>query len=258
MITGLGYAFVSDDKKAIFVRWVVKVLYWLSLRLNEKVFFQNEDDRALFVSLGLLPSPEHAVVVPGSGVDLEKFSLAQLPDAHNFLLIARLLRDKGIREYANAAAIVKKKYPDCSFLLVGGGDVGNPAAISKQDLDRWIHEGTLEYLGFMEDVRLAIARCKVYVLPSYREGTPRTVLEAMAMGRPIITTNVPGCREPVQDNYNGFLVPARNSVHLATAMLRMIEIPELAAIMGKRSRHIVEQRYDARVVACKMLDEMKL
>ena len=161
----------------------------------------------------------------------------------HFLLIARLLGDKGIREYVQAAKLVKQQYPEAQFDLVGGLDT-NPTSISQAELDQWIAAGTINFLGRLSDVRPAIAECSVYVLPSYREGTPRTVLEAMAMGRAVITTDAPGCRETVLDGDNGFLVPVKDTDALAQAMLRFIEQPELIAQMGQRSRSIAEEKYD--------------
>jgi glycosyltransferase involved in cell wall biosynthesis len=172
-----------------------------------------------------------------------------------FLLIARLIGDKGIREFVQAAQLIQRSYPDCRFLLVGGLD-SNPDAISQIELDDWIHNGMVEYLGRLDDVRPAIARASVYVLPSYREGTPRSVLEAMAMGRAIITTDAPGCRETVIDGENGFLVPVKSVDALVDAMTRFIEDPDLAVRMGKRSREIAEEKYDVHKVNAVMLKEM--
>lgn len=258
LITGLGYAFVNTGKDGRITRRIVRALYWISLRMNRKVFFQNQDDQSLFLSLGLLPTKERSVLVNGSGVDIDKFSPEPLADGHVFLLIARLLRDKGVREYVQAARIVKQTYPDAVFLLAGWLDASNPASIAREELDHWVAEGVIEYLGVLDDVRPALARCSVYVLPSYREGTPRTVLEAMAMGRPVITTDTPGCRETVQDGCNGFLVPVKDSGALAEAMVRMLKTPSLREVFGRRSRELAVQRYDAREVAKVMTAAMGL
>lgn len=175
----------------------------------------------------------------------------------HFLLIARLLGDKGIREYVQAAKLVKQQYPEAQFDLVGGLDT-NPTSISQAELDQWIAAGTINFLGRLSDVRPAIAACSVYVLPSYREGTPRTVLEAMAMGRAVITTDAPGCRETVVNGDNGFLVPVKDADALAQAMLRFIEQPGLIAQMGQRSRSIAEEKYDVHKVNAQMLEGMGL
>jgi len=174
-----------------------------------------------------------------------------------FLLIGRLLGDKGIREYAQAAAQLKKAYPHAQFALAGDFDA-NPDAVRRAEIEQWVRDGVLDYLGFLPDVRPAIAQCSVYVLPSYREGTPRTVLEAMAMGRAIITTDAPGCRETVVEGENGFLVPVRSADALAQAMLKFLQDPALATRMGQRSRQIAEQKYDVHKVNAVMLHEMGL
>lgn len=259
LITGLGYAFTGE---ATGLRGVVKSvaqgLYKRALGRAHKVFFQNPDDQALFRQLKLLPSTVPSVVVNGSGVDVGSFEVQPLPPAPlRFLLIARLLGDKGVREYAQAARQVRARHPELRFSLVGWIDE-NPDAIAQSELDGWIADGTVEFLGRLSDVRPAIAQCSVYVLPSYREGTPRTVLEAMAMGRAVITTDAPGCRETVVDGDNGFLVPVKSVDALAQAMERFITEPELAARMGARSRQIAEEKYDVHKVNAVMLQEMDL
>jgi len=171
------------------------------------------------------------------------------------LLIARLLGDKGVREYAEAARRIRRQHPQARFSLVGWID-DSPNAIAQHELDAWVAEGSLEFLGRLSDVRPAIAACSVYVLPSYREGTPRTVLEAMAMGRAIITTDTPGCRETVVDGDNGFLVPVKSVPALVKAMERFIAEPELAERMGRRSRQLAEAKYDVHQVNGRMLEEM--
>jgi glycosyltransferase involved in cell wall biosynthesis len=172
-------------------------------------------------------------------------------------MICRLLGNKGVREYVEAARLLKASSPSASFRLAGWIDE-NPDAIMTWELDAWIAEGVVEYLGRLEDVRPAIAGASVYVLPSYREGTPRTVLEAMAMGRPIITTNAPGCRETVVDADNGFLVSVKAVDELVEAMSKFIRDPSLSLKMGARSRTIAEQKYDVRKVNTAMLEAMGL
>ena len=256
IITGLGYAFTGKPLgKRGLLRKLLQLLYRLSLSKNRKVFFQNPDDEALFRKLELLPPRIPSRVVNGSGVDVADYPLATLPEKPTFLLIARLLGDKGVREYAKAASKVRAQYPQVKFKLVGWID-NNPDAIDQRELDAWVGAGTLEFLGKLSDVRPAISDSTVYVLPSYREGTPRTVLEAMAMGRPVITTDAPGCRETVIDGENGFLVPVQAVDELAAAMIKFIEDPGLTARMGKRSRQIAEERYDVHKVNEFMLKEM--
>jgi glycosyltransferase involved in cell wall biosynthesis len=257
LITGLGYAF---NGQASGMRGVVKgimlCLYKLSLSRSHKAFFQNTDDQEHFCQIGLLPSSIPSVVVNGSGVDLAHFHVVSLPNgAPHFLLIARLLVSKGLREYAKAAQHLKSVYPDVQFSLAGWLD-DNPDAISRDELDSWIQDGSLQYLGNLKDVRPAIAQCSVYVLPSYREGTPRTVLEAMSMCRAVITTDAPGCRETVVDGETGFLVPVKSSDALIAAMERFILDPALARRLGQRGRSLAEDKYDVKRVNAVMLNEM--
>ncbi len=254
LITGLGYAFTGEASgKRGLVQKLVRRLYHVALARAEVVFFQNPDDQALFYHFGLLSQHVPSAVVNGSGIDLSLFEMAPLPKGPvTFLLIARLLGDKGVREYVAAATKVHKRYPDVMFRLVGFVD-DNPDSIRADEVDQWQRDGVIDYLGRLEDVRPAIENCSVYVLPSYREGTPRTVLEAMAMGRPIITTNVPGCRETVVEGDNGFMVPVKAVDELAKAMERFILQPELISRMGARSREIAVEKYDVGKVNAQML-----
>lgn len=257
LITGLGYAFTASSQRSM-LRWLVQWLYERALARADLVFFQNPDDDVLFRQLGLLVPGARSCVVNGSGVDVAAFAEAPLPAGEvHFLLIARLLGDKGVRQYVSAAHRVKMRYPQVVFTLVGWID-SNPDAITEAELSQFEQDGVVHYLGRLEDVRPAIAFASVYVLPSYREGTPRTVLEAMAMGRPIITTDAPGCRETVIDGDNGFLVPVRSVDALVVAMERFIKEPDLVKRMGKRSRQIAEDKYDVHKVNAVMIREMGL
>lgn len=259
MITGLGYAFLDEGGwKQRLVGTTARLLYRMSLRANERVFFQNPDDRALFERLRIVRGPEQAVMINGSGVDIEAFQPVPLPETPSFLLIARLLADKGIREYVEAARLLRARHPEVKCRLVGPAD-NNPAAISEREVQSWVEEGVVEYLGRLQDVRPAIAAASVYVLPSYYpEGQPRSILEAMAMGRPIITTDSRGCRETVEPGRNGLLVPARDVPALAAAMERLILEPERAVEMGRESRRIAESKYDVNHVNAVILDAMGL
>jgi len=254
LVTGLGYAFQGEGERGV-MRSLVQHLYAIALRRTHKVFFQNPDDETLFRTCGLLPPDVPSCVVNGSGVDVTSYSVATLPSGPRFLLIARLLGDKGVREYAEAAKRIRARHPDALFSLVGWIDE-NPNAIGQHELDTWVAEGILQFYGRLADVRSVIADCNVYVLPSYREGTSRTVLEAMAMGRAIITTDAPGCREPVVDGDNGFLVLVKSVDALESAMQCFIDEPELIARMGHRSREIAEEKYDVHKVNAVMLREM--
>ena len=255
LITGLGYAFQGEGKRGR-LQSIVQRLYGLALSRVGKVFFQNPDDRELFRQRGILADATPSCVVSGSGVDVARFALAPLPSGlPRFLLIARLLGDKGVREYAKAARRVHLQHPGAQFALAGWID-SNPDAIAQQELDAWVADGTLVYLGRLSDVRPAIAASTVYVLPSYREGTPRTVLEAMSMGRPIITTDTSGCRETVVDGDNGFLVPIKSVDALQKVMMEFIDDQALAPRMWQRSRQIAQEKYDVHKVNALMLREM--
>ncbi len=257
MITGLGYAFQRQVQGGA-LQFLVRRLYAMALSGVKSVFFQNPDDEVLFRQQGLVVSSARTCVVNGSGVDVVSFSVQPLPiGAVNFLLIARLLGDKGVREFVGAAHQVKAVHPQAQFTVVGWID-SNPDAIKQHELDDWVATETIHFIGHLSDVRPAIAACSVYVLPSYREGTPRTVLEAMAMGRAIITTDAPGCRETVAHGDNGLLVPVKSVDELAQAMCRFIDEPGLAGAMGARSRLIAEAKYDVHKVNAVMLREMGL
>lgn len=266
LITGLGYAFQNVEENGgqrSFFQKIVHALYEQSLKHSHKVFFQNPDDLKLFQDLKLIHDKVPTIVVNGSGVNISEFDVVPLPydDLQqfkvSFLLIARLLIDKGIREYAEAAKQLKQKYPYVEFHLVGWIDE-NPTAIRKAELDQWVADGRLKFWGKLADVRPAISACSVYVLPSYREGMPRTVLEAMAMGRAIITTDAPGCRETVVDGENGFLIEVKSVDSLVQAMEKMIIQPRLVSIMGQQSREIALNKYDVHQVNQHMMREMGL
>jgi glycosyltransferase involved in cell wall biosynthesis len=257
MITGIGHLSIGTSWKGRALGRLVKVMYRLALRNNDRLFFQNPDDRAVFEYLKVVRSPDHAVMINGSGVDLEKFQPAPLPAVTSFLLLARLYAEKGIHEYVEAARIIKARYPETVFRIAGRID-HYPTAISERALRTWVEEGVIEYLGWLEDVRPAIAASSVYVLPSYREGTPLSVLEAMAMGRPIVTTDAPGCRETVRDGVNGYLVPVRNVSRLTAALERFVAEPDLIADMGRESRRIAVERYDVQKVNAVILEAMGL
>lgn len=292
IITGLGYVFIGNSLKQRIIRNLVYRLYRKALPLNKVIFFLNKDDWSLFKNLGLvknnnrtqllygegidvsvysnmavygsgltsykLETEQRVVVIDGTGVDLSVFENTTFK--HNkvsFLLIARLIKDKGIYEYIRAATILKKRYPWVEFRLLGPFDT-NPTAISETQIKAWHNSGVIEYLGETKDVRPFLADTSVYVLPSYREGTPRTVLEAMAMGRPIITTDAPGCRETVIEGENGFLVPIKDEQALAKVMERFIQEPELIGKMGKRSREIAEEKFDVNKINATILQAMGL
>ena len=213
-----------------------------------RILVYNENITSLFLEKKLIKTKEKVVLVSGSGVDIDYFYEAEFPDNISFLLIARLLSDKGLYEYYEAAKIIKENYPQTTFNIVGFIDESNPTAISKKQLDQWIDEGIINFLGKKEDVRLSLSDSSVYVLPSYHEGIPRSVLEAMSMGRPVITTDTYGCRETVIPQVNGFLVPIKDSKSLARAMEEFIKNPSLIKKMGQESRRIATERFSTSVI----------
>ena len=253
LITGVGYAFTgtggSLGRRA--VRRAASLLYRAALARSDLVLFQNGDDRQLFRDLGLLAEATPSAVVSGSGVDLGRFGPAPLPDQASFLMIARLLWDKGIREFAAAVRRLRRERPDVPVALAGYLDP-SPDSLTQAELDELVSEG-LHFHGKLDDVRPALGACSVYVLPSYREGTPRSVLEAMAMGRPVITTDTAGCRETVVDGVNGFLVPVGDAEALFAAMKRFIDDPSLIAPMGAASLAMARERFDADKVSADIL-----
>ena len=246
-VSGLGTAFIRDT----WITRVVKGLYRLALRRSHTVFFQNEDDRRVFVDNKLV-APDRTALVPGSGIDLQRFKPAEVPrqrQGFRFLLIARLLYDKGVGEFVDAARLIKPTHPEARCALLGFLDAENRTAVSRDDVDRWVSEGIIEYLGSSDDVRPFIAEADCVVLPSYREGTPRTLLEAAAMAKPLIATDVPGCREVVEDGQNGFLCRVKDARDLATKMIAMMEMaPADSRAMGEASRKKMERQFDERLV----------
>lgn len=257
MVTGLGYAFIASGRfRQRLSRLGATVLYRLATSCNRVVVFQNPDDRDDFITAGCLADSSKARLVNGSGVDCDHYAPAPLPHAPVFLMIARLLKNKGVREYGEAAVRLKRSHPMARCLLVGYFEEG-PDGIDRSDLERWI-AGGLEYAGKLDDVRPALAACSVYVLPSYREGTPRSVLEAMAIGRPVITSDAPGCRETVVDGLNGFLVPVGDAESLHERMARLADDPDLRGSMAAESLRIVRKKYDVDTVNRTLLQHLGL
>jgi glycosyltransferase involved in cell wall biosynthesis len=254
LITGLGYAFTQPSgAKGALVHLAARTLYRLALQASHTVLFQNPDDLRAFAERGIV-SPNKALVVGGTGVDLEEFA-AHPPTLEpiTFTLAARLLREKGIVEFAQAAQRIKQHYPNTRFLLLGGLDT-NPGALQEHEVRQWAEAGILEWHGHVPDVRPYFVQTSVYVLPSYyREGVPRSTQEAMAMARPVITTDASGCRETVVDGVNGFLVPPRDVEALVRAMERFIQQPELILTMGQASRKLAEERFDVYAINRRLL-----
>ena len=255
LITGLGFAFQGDSLKRRALSRLVVFLYRVALINSKAVIFQNKDNRDVFVKKNIVPFSK-TYIINGSGVNTEKFDIAKLPsDGMNFLCLARLLGEKGLKEYAAAAKIVKEQFTDVNFILVGSVD-SSPDAISLKEVNRW--RDYIDYKGSTNDVRPYIENCHVYVLPSYHEGIPRSTLEAMSMGRPIITTDAVGCRDTVEDGINGFKVPVASVMELVDRMIWFIKNKDKIQDMGLHSRAIVDSKFDVNKVNKKILDIMGL
>jgi glycosyltransferase involved in cell wall biosynthesis len=248
-VSGLGTSFIRNN----WLTWVVKALYRLAFARSHTVFFQNEDDRQLFLQHALV-AVKRTALLPGSGINLDGFkpiatAEPQRAKGFRFLLIARLLYDKGVGEYAKAARILKAKRPEVACGLLGFLDVENRTAVTRDDLDRWVRDGVIEYFGATDDVRPHIAEADCIVLPSYREGTPRTLLEGAAMGKPLIATDVPGCREVVEHGRNGLLCREKDADDLAHKMIEMIDMSASERqAMGAAGRVKMEREFDERLV----------
>jgi len=250
IISGLGYVHTTeqDDLKFRVLKLLTEQLYRAACLCADHVFFQNPDDLAFFVDHRFLLQPHKAIRVNGSGVDLDTYAFAPPIEAPiRFLLVARLLLHKGLGEFVEAARLLKPRYPEAEFLLLGPLH-DNPAGVQRHHVEAWEAEGLVRWLGSTSDVRPTLRDASVMVLPSYREGTPNSVLEALAMGRPIITTDAPGCRETVEHGVNGFLVPIKQVPPLAEAMERFLLDPSLIAPMGAASRALAARKFDVRRV----------
>lgn len=253
-VSGLGRAFIRNS----LITWVAQGLYRLTFRRAHLVLFQNQDDERIFVRANLVRQ-EQAERLPGSGVDLVRFAphpaaSNQAADAPVFLLVARMLWDKGVGEYVAAARAVKATFPNARFQLLGSLASDNPSAISREQVDEWVKEGVIAYLGTTDDVRPYLAQADCVVLPSYREGVPRALLEAAAMARPLISTDAPGCRDAVVNGDTGFMCRPRNANDLARSIKRFLALTIAERrTMGDRGRAFVEQHFDERMVVDRYL-----
>lgn len=258
MIEGAGYVFTSDKPTLLrrALRVGVKLLYKISLSKVSRVFLLNPDDKKLFVDEAMV-SEKKVLLINGIGVELDYYQFTKpVLNPLCFILVARLLREKGVYEYIEAARKIKSLYPDTRFLLLGNVDE-NPSSISVHEANAWVSQGLIEWPGQVSDVRDWLIQASVFVLPSYREGLPRSTQEAMAMGRAIITTDVPGCRETIQHGLNGFMVPPRHSAALIESMLIFIKQPQLVCSMGLASRKIAEDNFNVHVINAQILESMQ-
>ena len=256
MITGLGRAFSAKGKKARMIRAVTKRLYKPALKKCSAVIFQNPDDAAQLVKMHCL-SEQKVRLVNGSGVNMERFTRTPLPEETVFLMVSRIIREKGVLEYCEAAKSVKAKHPLTRFVLLGGFD-NAIGGLRREDIAEYIDAGVVELPGEVKDPVSFYHNSTVFVLPSYyREGLPRTILEAMSCGRPVITTDWPGCRLTVEDGANGYLVPVRDSDTLADRMLRLVENRELLESMGEQAYIVCRQKFDVKIVNQQMRGILK-
>ncbi|MFN3144904.1 MAG: glycosyltransferase family 4 protein [Paracoccaceae bacterium] len=256
-VTGLGTAFLSGST----LQGIAQTLYRLAFRRCPAVIFQNAADRDLFLERGLV-RPHQVAMSPGSGVDLDHFAPRPAPEVRErtvFLFIGRMLADKGVRELIEAARHIRARHPDCEFRFLGPMGKDNRSAIPDAEVRGWIDEGTITYLGPADDVRPHIADADCVVLPSYREGSPRTLIEAAAMARPVITTDVPGCRDVVDPGKSALLCPVRDWVALAAAIEFFFSLPlDRQRAMGIAGRSLMQQSFDQRFVIkryCDALDD---
>lgn len=247
MITGIGFAMQGSGSRRM-LRLMVEMLYRIALTGADCVLFQNPDDAELFRRRRLLWSSAEIRVVNGSGVSLDRFPKMPMPKGRfRFLMISRLLADKGVAEYLSAARSVKQDFPDTEFVLIGSSEAG-PNAIPKELLKTAIDDGIVQHIAHTDEIVSELSLCTVFVLPSYREGTPRSVLEALSVGRPVITTDVPGCRQTVVPGVNGILVEARSASALASGMVQMIHEQHRLSAMADRSRELAETHFDVRKI----------
>ena len=246
-ITGLGTAFTSST---ILIKVLTKLLCRIAFNKNEIIFFQNSDDKSLFQNLGIVSS-KHAFVIPGSGIDLDAYKFCKLQNDDNplFVMISRLIKDKGAEEFLDASRIVKKLNPNAKFLLVGSYDIKDKRAISKTKLDQWKSDGVGIQLNFGADIPELLKQATAIVLPSYREGAPRSLIEASSTGRPCISTNTPGCNYVIDDNVTGLLCKPRDTTDLAEKILKFIKLPyEEKVRIGVEARKKMEREFSVDIV----------
>lgn len=251
MVEGAGDVFVGQGLKWKLIRAVVCKMLRKSFRYVQKVFFLNRDDKTEFINRKLMKA-EQCKVIPGIGVNLEHFAQKPIKNYNTFLMIARMMNTKGVLEYCKAARIVKRKYPDAVFRYLGA-----EGTIKISDIKEYIDDGSIEYSGTTADVRPYLEDCAVCVLPSYREGLPVSVIEAEAVGRAVITSDVPGCRDTVNDTENGFIIPKEDFEELAEKCVWCIEHPQEVEQMGEKSRKFTEVKFDENIINRQLIEEIQ-
>ncbi len=254
MMGGIGSIFLAKGMKQTALRRVVSLEYRCAMRYAKRIFFQNHEDANVFVGLGIT-SQEKVVYTSGSGVNTGMFAPTPLPESPSFIFIGRAIRDKGAVEYLLASRALKRQHPEATCHFVGGVD-SNPSSLRMEDIEPFIGDGSIVWHGWQDDVRPYISKASVFVLPSYREGTPKAALEAMAMGRAIVTTDAPGCREVVRRGVNGLLVAPGDADCLTAAMSTLADDPQLVKNMGTASRAIAESKFDVKAVNAVICETM--
>jgi glycosyltransferase involved in cell wall biosynthesis len=254
-VSGLGYLFLTKDVRGRLVRKCASLMFKYALsKDNVRIIFENPGDRDYFLDRGLVPSWK-TIVIRGVGVNLEQFSPQPEPDEPVLVVMAsRMLWDKGVKEFVNAARLLHQRYPEARFALVGAPDPGNPTSIPEEQLTAWVTEGVVEWWGHQDDIQDVFAKCHIVTLPSYGEGLPTVLLEAAACGRPIVASDIPGCREVVRQGETGLLVPIRDFERLANALENLIINIDLRIEMGRRGRQLVETQFDQHFINQKTFD----
>ena len=254
-VSGLGFVFLRDGIKAAVTRGLVKGMYRLALgKKNLKVIFQNPDDRDVLLRMKAV-SPEQVEMIRGSGVDLSLYPVVSEPEGVPVVCFAaRLLNDKGIREFIDAARLLRQRGVEARFVVAGDIDLGNPASVTEREIEQWKAEGVVELLGYQKDIAQLFGSVHLIVLPSYREGLPKVLVEAAAAGRAVITTDVPGCRDAIDADVTGLLVPVRNVQKLAEAMERLIDDTQLRRAMGRAGRELAEREFSIEKIVRQHLD----
>lgn len=243
-ISGLGFIFIASGVKARVLRFFISCLYRTALLGSQKVIFQNTSDRDILLKIGAV-SDRQIELIRGSGVNLETYIVTEEPiDKPVVMLVARLLIDKGVIEFAEAAKIIQAKRSDVRMVLVGDVDPGNPKSLLPMQIEEWVSSGILEHWGYSDDINVTIAQSNIMVLPSYREGLPKSLIEAAACGRAVVTTDVPGCRDAIIENETGLLVPARSASSLADAIIKLVDDKPLRRTFAANGRRLAEKAFD--------------
>lgn len=252
-ISGLGYVFISKGIKASLLRFIISIMYRIALSGSESIIFQNKDDRDILKKMGSVKKKQE-IFIRGSGVNLNDYQTTPEPQGTPIvMLLARLLIDKGVNEFVDAARIIKKKDKNIRMVLVGDIDTGNPKTITNSEIKKWVEEGVVEHWGYSTQVADTIGKSNIMVLPSYREGLPKSLIEAAACGRAVITTDVPGCRDAIEVNETGLLVPVRTVEPLVDAILTLVDNTELRRKFAKNGRQLAKNFFDINDVVDKHL-----